>query len=148
MSLKDRLQDDLRSAMRNKDEVRKATLRQTIAEIKNAEVSKRGEMDEDELLTLLRTQVKRRQETISELEKAGGRAELLAEEKAQIEVLNIYVPQMMGRDEVVAVAQGAVERAGEPGPQQFGQVMKEVMRELRGKADGKLVSEVVRELLK
>lgn len=148
MSLKEKLQDDLRSAMRNKDKVRKATLRQTIAEIKNAEVSKRGEMDEDELLALLRTQVKRRQETISELEKAGGRTELLAEEIAQIEVLKIYLPQMMSRDEVVAAAQGAVEHAGEPGPQQFGQVMKEVMRELKGKADGKLVSEVVRELLK
>lgn len=148
MSLKEKLQDDLRSAMRNKDKVRKATLRQTIAEIKNAEVSKRGEMDEDELLALLRTQVKRRQETISELEKAGGRTELLAEEIAQIEVLKIYLPQMMSRDEVVAAAQAAVEHAGEPGPQQFGQVMKEVMRELKGKADGKLVSEVVRELLK
>jgi uncharacterized protein YqeY len=147
MSLKDKLQDDLKLAMREKNDVRKATLRQTIAEIKNAEIAKRGELDDDETQALLRTLVKRRQETISELEKAA-RTQMLAEEKAQLDVLETYLPQMMGREQVIEVTRGVIENLGQPGPQQFGQVMKSVMSELKGKADGKLVSEVVRELLK
>lgn len=147
MSLKDKLQDDLKIAMRDKDDVRKATLRQTIAEIKNAEVAKRGGLDDDETQALLRTLVKRRQETISELEKVD-RAELLAEEKAQLDVLTKYLPQMMSRDQVIEATRGVIERLDQPGPQQFAQVMKSVMGELKGKADGKLVSEVVRDLLK
>jgi len=147
MSLKDKLQDDLKTAMRNKDDVRKATLRYTLAELKNAEIAKRGELDDAEMQTLLRTLVKRRQETIDELEKAE-RAEMLAEEKAQLDVLETYLPQMMGREQVMEVTRGVIDSLGQPGPQQFGQVMKTVMAELKGKADGKLVSEVVRDLLK
>ncbi len=146
MSLKVKLQDDLKSAMRDNHAVRKAVLRQTITAIKLAEVAKIGELSDDEALAVLRTEVKRRRETIAELEQAN-RPELLAEERAQLEVLAAYLPQQMSREQIADVARDVLARLGNPGPSQMGQVMKHMMSELKGKADGKLVQEVVRELM-
>jgi len=146
MSLKQQLQDDLKAAMRSNDAVRKAVLRLTLAAIKNAEVAKIGELSDDEELAVLRTEAKRRRETIAELEKAD-RPELLAEEQAQFEVLNGYLPQQMGREQIVEVAQQVLARLDHPDPKQMGPIMKQMMAELKGRADGNLVQEVVRELL-
>lgn len=132
--------------MRDSDAVRKATLRQTISAMKLAEVAKIGELSDDEALAVLRTEVKRRRETIAELETAN-RPELLAEEQAQLEVLTAYLPQQMSREQIADVARDVLARLGSPGPGQMGQVMKHMMSELKGKADGKLVQEVVRELM-
>lgn len=146
MSLKDRLQDDLKEAIRGNDPVRKAVLRLTLAAVKNAEVAKIGELHDDELLAVLRTEAKRRRETIAELEQAD-RPELLAEERAQLEVLYGYLPQQMSREQIAQVAEQVLARMDSPDPKQMGQIMKQMMAELKGKADGKLVQEVVRELL-
>jgi hypothetical protein len=146
MSLKTRLQDDLKTAMRGNDAIRKDALRVTIAELKNAEVAKIGELSDDEALAVLRTEIKRRRETIAELEQAG-RAELLAEARAQFDVLAGYLPQQMSREQIVDVAKAVLDRLGHPDAKQMGQVMKQMMAELKGKADGKLVQEVVRELM-
>ena len=146
MSLKQQLQDDLKSAMRDNDAVRKATLRLTIAAVKNAEVAKIGQLDEDEVMAVLRTEVKRRRETIEGLEHAD-RPELLEEERAQLQVLEAYLPQLMTRDQIVEVARTVLAGMDKPGPKQTGRVMKQMMAELKGKADGKLVQDVVRELL-
>ncbi|HJW84851.1 MAG TPA: GatB/YqeY domain-containing protein [Anaerolineae bacterium] len=146
MSLKIRLQDDLKAALRENDGVRKAALRLTLAAIKNAEVAKIGELSDDEALALLRTEVKRRRETIAELEKVG-RPELLAEEQAQLAVIDGYLPQPMSREQVAEVVQAVLARMGHPPAKEFGAAMKQVMAELKGKADGKLVQEVLRELM-
>jgi len=148
MSLKTQLQDDLKSAMRENDSIRKAALRLTIAAIKNAEVAKIGELSDDEALAVLRTEVKRRRETIAELDALrAGRPELLAEEQAQLEVLNRYLPQQMSREQITETAKAVLARMGHPEPKQMGQVMKQMMAELKGKADGKLVQDVVREIM-
>jgi uncharacterized protein YqeY len=148
MSLKTQLQDDLKSAMRENDAVRKATLRMTIAAVKNAEVAKLGELNDDELLALLRTEVKRRRETIAELDALRAeRPGLLAEEKAQLDVLTAYLPQQMSREQIAETAKGVLARMGNPDAKQMGQVMKQMMAELKGRADGKLVQDVVRELM-
>jgi len=146
MSLKDQLQDDLKTALRSNDPVRKAVLRLTLAAVKNAEVAKIGELNDDELLAVLRTETKRRRETIAELEGAD-RPELLAEEQAQLEVLNVYLPQQMSREQIAEVAKQVLARMDQADPKQMGPIMKQMMAELKGKADGKLVQEVVRELL-
>ncbi len=148
MSLKTQLQDDLKAAMRDNDPVRKAALRLTLAAIKNAEVAKIGELTDDEALAVLRTEVKRRRETITELEALqAGRPELLDEEQAQLAVLDGYLPQQMNREQIAEVAKAVLAHLGDPGPNQMGQVMKQMMAELKGKADGKLVQEVVRDML-
>lgn len=146
MSIKLQLQEDLKAAMRSNDEVRKAVLRFTLSAIKNAEVAKIGELSDDESLAVLRTEVKRRRETIAEAEHAG-RADLLAEEQAQLEVLNTYLPQQLSREQVAEAARSVLAGMDNPGPKQMGQIMKQLMAELKGKADGKLVQEVVRELM-
>jgi len=146
MSLKTQMHDDLRAAMRRNDEVRKNALRVAITEIKNAEIAKIGELTDDEAMAVLRTELKRRREAIAELEQAN-RPDLLTDAKAQLDVLNAYLPQQMSREQIAEVARSVLAGMGSPGPQHMGQVMKQMMAELKGKADGKLVQDVVRELL-
>jgi uncharacterized protein YqeY len=146
MTLKAQLQDDLKAAMRDNDAIRKSALRMTIAAIKNAEVAKIGELTDEEAVAVLRSEVKRRHETLADLEKAG-RFESLGEEQALLDVLNGYLPQQMGREQIVEVVKTVLARMGQPPSTQFGAAMKQVMAELKGKADGKLVQEVLRELM-
>ncbi|HEY4688660.1 MAG TPA: GatB/YqeY domain-containing protein [Anaerolineae bacterium] len=146
MPLKTQLQDDLKTAMRDHDEVRKSALRLLLAAIKNAEVAKIGELTDEETLAVLRTEVKRRNETIAELEGAD-RPELLKEERAKLDVVTRYLPQQMSREQIAEVARAVLARMAPPDARQVGPVMKQMMAELKGKADGKLVQEVVRELM-
>lgn len=148
MNVKEQLQADLKTALLNKDELRKNVIRFTVSAIKNAEIAKPGhELSDADLLALLTTEVKRRKDTISELEKVD-RPDLLKEEKAQLEVLMHYLPKQLSREEIVETAQKVIAEVGASGPQATGQVMKRLMADLKGKADGKLVSEVVNELMK
>ncbi len=150
MSLKDKLQADLKDAMRQGDENRKLALRLTMAEIKNAEVAKMSPLSEEEELALLRREVKRRRETIAELEAAGNRPEFLGAERAQLAILEAYLPQQLTREQIEARAKDVIGEIGEigvVGPSAKGQVMKRLMPLLQGQADGKLVQEVVNELL-
>ncbi len=146
MSIKDQLQADLKTALLNKDELRKDVIRYTIAAIKNAEIAKNKSLSDEEQLAVLSTEVKRRRDTIAELENAN-RPDLLEHEQAQLEVLMGYLPQQMSREEVTEAAQQAIDELGVKGPQAMGQVMGKLMPQLKGKADGKMTNEVVKELL-
>lgn len=146
MSIKARLQEELKAALRDRDEVRKAALRFTLAAIKNSEIEQRGELDEAHVMAVLQREVKRRQETIAELKEAG-RAEALARETAELECLLPYLPRSLSREEIAQAARAAIAELGATSPAQFGQVMKRLMADLKGQADGRLVGEVVKELL-
>lgn len=147
MSIKEQLQSDLKEAMRQSDERRKAALRLTLAEIRNAEVSKNAPLTEDELLALLRREVKRRRETVAELEGAGNRAEFLGDERAELAILEAYLPRQLGRDEIAERARAIIGELGIAGPAGQGEIMKRLMPLFKGQADGRLVQEVVRDLL-
>lgn len=146
MSLKENLQSDLKEAIRQKDVVRKRTIRLALAAITNAEVAQRKELDDPGVLAVLAKEVKQRQESIEEYQK-GGRDDLVAQEEADLSVLQDYLPQQLSRDEIVAQARATINSHGATGMGQMGQVMKSLMQELRGQADGKLVNQIVRELL-
>lgn len=146
MNLKARLQEDLKQAMRENAPVRKAAVRLTLAAIKNAEIEKRGELDESGVLAVLQTEVKRRRDTIAELEKTD-RADLLAAEQAELACLLEYLPRQMSRDEIIAAARAVIAELGASRPAQTGEVMKRLMPQLKGQADGKLVNQIVQELL-
>jgi len=146
VSLKKKLQSDLKDAMRHRDEVRKRTIRLALAAITNAEVAQRRELDDPAVLAVLAKEVRQRQESIEEYRK-GGREDLVAQEEADLAVLQTYLPQQLSRDEIVAQAKVTIEELGATGMGQMGPVMKSLMQELRGQADGKLVNQVVRELL-
>ncbi len=171
-TLQDRLAADLKSALREGDEVRKTTLRGVLAAIKKqadtkrrdallAEARRRGvdlnkelvtvddaavALTEQDILAVVQREVKQRRESIAEFTK-GQRADLIRNEEAELAVLESYLPQQMSRDEVTALVRSVVQEVGATGPAQTGQVMKAVMARVQGRAEGRLVNEVVRDLL-
>ncbi len=151
MSLREQLADDLKEAMRAQDEARKRTIRSVIAAIKQAETQldsagQRVALENEDILAIVAKQAKQRQESIAEYGKAG-REDLVAEEQAELAILEEYLPRQLGREEIEAEARQAIEELGATGRQDMGKVMRLLMDRLRGRADGKVVNQVVTELL-
>jgi hypothetical protein len=146
MSIQDQLMADLKDALRERDAVRKGALRLALAALKNARVAKNADLTDDEAVVVLSKEVKQRRDSIAEYEKAG-RDDLVAAEAAEIEILNQYLPRALSRDEVIELAREAIAETGASVPKQMGQVMRVLMPRVRGQADGRMVSEVVRGLL-
>ena len=146
MSIKDQLTQGLKDAMRNRDELRKRTFRLAIAEIKNAEIDSRSELDEPAILAILQKEVKIRHETIEAAERAG-RDDMIVEAKAEIRVLEEFLPQPLTIQEIEELAQKAIAETGATTPREMGSVMKLLVPEVQGRADGKTVSQIVRKLL-
>lgn len=146
MGIKAQLQEDLKAALRARDERRKAVIRMGLACIQLEEAAQGGELDEPTVVAVLQREIKRRRETIEEL-RGANRPERLAEEEAELAILQGYLPQMMSRDEIASAAQAAIVQVGASGLGDLGAVMRELMPQVKGRADGKLVNEVVREIL-
>jgi len=143
---KEMLEADLKEAMRSKDEVRKRTLRMTLSAIKLAEIDRRDDLDEPAILGILQRELKSRQETVEEAKKAG-RNDLLESTLAEIEVLHAYLPQPLEDDELAELVQRVIKEVDASGPQDMGKVMKVLMPQIQGRADGKAASDLVREFL-
>lgn len=137
---------DLKIAMREKDTATRNTLRLVQAAIKQIEIDGGAALDDAGVQTVLQKQAKQRRESISEYEKAD-RPELAAPEKAELAVIDKYLPQMMSREEITQIARPIVEEVGEGDMKNMGKIMGKLMPLVKGKADGKLVNQVVRELL-
>lgn len=146
MNTKGKLENDMKEAMRNKDEVRKRTLRMALSEIKFAEVEKRDALDEAEIFAILQKEVKSRREAIADAELAD-RPDLVVDAKADITILEAYLPQPLTSDELEALAQEAIEEVGATSMREMGQVMKVLMPRLEGRATGQEASQAVRKLL-
>lgn len=148
MSIRDQLNADLKTALRASDETRKGALRLLLAAIKQAEVDKRpgGALDEGEVLAVLQKEAKARREAIADAQKAG-RADLVSANEAELNVVEGYLPRQLTREELVELARIAIAEVGATSPQQMGAVMKLLTPRTKGRADGKQVSDVVRELL-
>jgi uncharacterized protein YqeY len=140
------LEAELKEAIRSKDDVRKRTLRMVLTAIKLAEIDHRNSLDEPTILGIIQREVKSRQETIEEAKQAG-RDELLASTLAEIEVLQVYLPQPLGEDELAELVQRVIEEVGASSSQDMGKVMKALMPQIQGRADGKTTSDIVRGLL-
>ena len=146
MSIKEQLTQTLKDAMRNRDEIRKRTVRLAIAEIKNAEIDSKSELDEPAVLVILQKEVKARRETIEAAERAG-RSDMIEEANAEIAVLEEFLPQPLTDQEIEDLARTAIEATGATSPREMGAVMKHLMPLVQGRADGKTVSQIVRKLL-
>jgi len=146
MALKDSIQEALRGALKRQQRVELATLRLLLSEIKNAEIAQQKPADDNKVLDVITREVKRRRESI-EAFKQGNRSDLVAQEEAELAVLMNYLPEQMSRAEIVAAARQVVDAVGAKGPGDKGKVMSQLMPQLKGKADGKEVSEIVSELL-
>lgn len=146
MNIQEKLMADLKDAMRAQDEAAKRTIRMAMAALKNARVDKNADLSEAEEIAVLQKQVRQCQDAILDYEK-GNRDDLVAQTRAEIEILEQYLPQMMSHEAVADVARQVIARIGADSPQQMGQVMRELTPQLQGRADGRLISQVVRELL-
>jgi uncharacterized protein YqeY len=146
MALKDNIREALNGALKRQQRVEVATLRLLLSEIKNAEIAQQKPADDNKVLDVITKEVKRRRESI-EAFKGGNRSDLVAQEEAELAVLMSYLPEQMSRAEIMAAARRVVDAVGAKGPNDKGKVMSQLMPQLKGKADGKEVSEIVSELL-
>ncbi|HVL89173.1 MAG TPA: GatB/YqeY domain-containing protein [Actinomycetota bacterium] len=144
--LRDRIGEDLKDAMKARDQVRVATLRMLIAAVKNAQVEKMHELDDDEVIEVATREAKRRKESI-EAFRSGGRDDLVTKEEAELAVLQQYLPEQLGDDELAALVDDAIAETGATGPKEMGAVMKALMPKVRGRADGAAVSAMVKQRL-
>jgi uncharacterized protein YqeY len=146
MNTQEKLHEALKQAMRDRDDTRKATLRMALSAIRNAEIEKRGSLDEPEVLGILQKEVKSRRETIDEARQAG-REDLAQEAEQEIAILETFLPQPLSQEELEKMTQEAIADVGASSPQEIGQVMKVLMPRIRGRADGSEASRIVRRLL-
>jgi hypothetical protein len=144
--LQQKLMDDLKRAMKGGDRVRSSVMRLTLAAIKNTEIARQASLNDTDILGIIAKQVKQRQESIESF-KQGNRPDLLAQEEAEMAILNEYLPQQMSREEVIAEARRVITEIGAAGPGDKGKVMPQLIAQLKGRADGRVINEVVTELL-
>ncbi len=145
-NLKQRLTDDLKQAMKGGDTVKRSALRLLMASINNAEIAKRAALEDTDILGIIAKEVRQRQESI-EAFKQGNRPDLVANEEAEMAALQGYLPQQMTRDEIVEAARSVIAEVGAQGPSDKGKVMPKLIAQLKGRADGREINEVVTELL-
>ncbi len=146
MSVRAQLTADMKTAMKEKDTQTRDTLRLIMAAIKQVEVDNKVELDDQGITEVLTKQAKQRRESIADYEKAG-RADLADVEKADLQVIEKYLPKMMSKEEIHVIASGIIAELDTSNPKVMGQIMGKLMPQVKGKADGRIVNEVVREIL-
>lgn len=146
MNIQEQLMADLKTALQAHDELTKSTIRMALAALKNARVDKRADLTPAEMASVIQKQIKQRQDSISEYRR-GGRQDLADQEAAEITILERYLPKMLERAEIEALVRQIIAETGASSPQSMGVVMKALMPHVQGRADGRLVSSIVKELL-
>ncbi len=146
VSLKEKLGSDLKQAMRSGDKVRRSVIRLVFAAVKNAEIAQQTTLEGTDILGVIAKEVRLRQESI-EAFKQGNRQDLVAQEEAELAVLQEYLPEQMSREEIIEAARQVIEEVGAGGPGDKGKVMSRLIPQLKGKADGREINAVVTELL-
>jgi len=146
MTLKDNIQEALKKALKQQQKVEVSTLRLLLSEIKNAEIAQQKPADDNKVLDVIAREVKRRRESI-EAFKQGNRSDLVTQEEAELAVLMSYLPEQMSREQIITTVQQVIDAVGAKGSGDKGKVMSQLMPQLKGKADGKDVSDIVTELL-
>ena len=144
--LKQKLTDDLKQAMRSGDKVRRSVIRLVMAAIKNTEIAQQATLADADILGVIAKEVRQRHESIDAF-RLGDRHDLLAQEEAELAILNEYLPRQMTREEIIAAARQVIEEVGALGLGDKGKVMPELIAQLRGRADGREINAVVTELL-
>jgi uncharacterized protein YqeY len=146
MSLQEKLNTDLKTAMRARDEVRMLVLRSLLSAMNYAEIAKQKKLDDSGVIEVISREIKQRRESIEAYEK-GNRPDLVGKEKAEMAILQEYMPAQMGRDEITALVQKVIEEVGAKAAGDKGKVMQKLMPQVKGKADGGEVNSIVTELL-
>ena len=146
MSLKDKLMDDLKAAMKDKDTIRKNAVQMVRASVLQVEKDNKVTLDDEGVIEVVAKEVKKRKDVLPEYEKSG-RQELIDELNKEIQVLMAYLPEQMSEEEIEALVISAIEEAGAKSMKDIGKVMAVIMPRTKGKADGKTVNQYVRKHL-
>jgi uncharacterized protein YqeY len=145
-NLKGKLNEDLKTAMKSGDTVRRSVLRLMLSAINNAEIAKQATLENSDILGVISKEAKQREESIAAF-KEGNRQDLVSKEEAELVIIKEYLPEQMTRDDIVAEARKVIQEVGAQGPRDKGKVMPKLVAALKGRADGREINEVVTELL-
>ncbi|UOD34294.1 GatB/YqeY domain-containing protein [Deferribacteraceae bacterium V6Fe1] len=143
MDLINKISEDMKVAMKSKDSIALNTIRMLRAEIKNAEIQKMGQLSEDEIVKVIQTAIKKRKEA-AEQYKNAGRDDLCEKELSEAKVLEKYLPEQLSEDKIKSIINQVIK---EVGGNNFGLVMRSVMEKVQGRAEGKVVNQLVKEML-
>ena len=146
MALRERLTEEMKEAMKARDDLKLSTIRMIRSNVKNREIDQKKELNEQEIVEIVATLVKQRRESIRMFGEAG-RQDLVDKEEKELNLLLDFLPQQLGREEVAALVDRVVAECGAQGGKDMGRVMKALMPHVAGRADGRMVSDIVKEKL-
>jgi len=146
MEIQNRLSEDLKTAMKAKEKIKVDTIRMVRAQLKDFQIAKGDELNEEDEISVLINAAKKRKEAL-ELYEKSDRQDLIEQEKQELEIISAYLPAQLSKEEVEKVVLKVIEKVGASSPQDLGKVMGATMKDLKGKADGRMVQEIVREKL-
>ncbi len=146
MSLMDRLNEDMKLAMKNKDKFKLSVIRMVISSIKYVEIEKRSSLSDDQIIDVLTREVKQRRDSLQEFEKAN-RTDLIGKIKEELAILQDYLPEQLTEEELKKIVQETVQEIGASNKSEMGKVMSAVMPKVKGRADGKMINKLVQEVL-
>jgi uncharacterized protein YqeY len=146
MSLEERLMEEMKQAMRSNDKLRLSTIRMIRSAVKNKEIEQRSQLTDDSIARVIQGLLRKGEESIEQF-RVGGRIDLVEKEEKEIEILKSFLPQPVSREEILKVIDQSIEETQASSSKDIGKVMKSVMPKLGGKADGKLINQLVKERL-
>jgi len=146
MNLNERLNEDMKQAMKDKDKFRLSVVRMMRASIKNVEIDEKRTLSDEEVINILQREVKQRKDSLQEFVKAG-RDDLAADVQAEIAIISEYLPQQLSEEEIKAVVQQTIQEVGASSKADMGKVMGALMPKVKGRADGRLVNQIVQQFL-
>jgi uncharacterized protein YqeY len=146
-NLKKQIDTDLKQALRDRDKVKRLALSLVMAAVHNAEIERQADLEDSDILGIMAKVARQHQESIDAFRK-GNRPDLVAQEEAELAVLQAYLPSQMTREEIIAEARQVISEVGAQGPGDKGKVMPKLIAKLKGRADGREINSVVTELLK
>jgi uncharacterized protein YqeY len=146
MNLSERLNEDMKQAMKSKDKFTLSTIRMVRSTIKYLEIDLKRTLDDNEVLDILSREIKQRKDALQEFESAG-RDDLAASTKAEIEIIIKYLPEQLSEEEIKVIVQQTIQETGASSKSEMGKVMSALMPKVKGRADGKLVNQAVLQFL-
>jgi uncharacterized protein YqeY len=146
MSLEERLVEEMKQAMKSSDKLRLSTIRMIRSALKNKEIELRKKLEDDDIVKVVQVMVRKGEESVEQFQ-AGGRMDLVEKEKSEIEILKSFLPQPLSQEEILKVIDQSIQETEASSPKDIGKVMKSVIPKIGGKADGKLINQLVKERL-
>jgi len=146
MSLEERVAEEMKQAMKAGDKLRLSTIRMVRSALKNKEIELRRKLGDEEVVKAIHAMVRKGEESVEQFQ-AGGRMDLVEKEKKEMEILKSFLPQLLSQEEIVKIIDQSIQETQASSPKDIGKVMKSVLAKIGGKADGRLINQLVKEKL-